>query len=127
MNFLQFIQTHRFSYISKTNATEAQTLLLDKKIVQAILNGLPKSYQTFVSIQRGLEEPPALEALISAVEIEERTQDSSISDLSSNFAAAMFHRGGRGGRSRGRGGRGGNRGSDRGSLNSAKTPFPLQH
>ena len=39
------------------------------------------------------------------------------------FAAAMFHRGGRGGRSRGRGGRGDNRGSDRGSLKPAKTPF----
>ena len=123
LNFLQFIQTHRFSYISKTTATEAQTLLLDKKIVQVILNGLPKSYQTFVSIQRGLEEPPTLEALISAVEIEDRTQDSSLADLSANFASATFHRG-RGGRSRARGARGanrGNRGSDRGSSRTANS------
>ena len=69
-------QTHRHNFITKTQAGEDDTLILDSKIVQVILNSLPKSYQTFVGIHRGLPHPPTLEALILAVEIEERTQDS---------------------------------------------------
>ena len=45
------------------------TISLDKKIVQLILNGLPKSYQTFTFLQRALEEPPELQDLIQAIEI----------------------------------------------------------
>ena len=46
-SYVQYIQTHRFNFISKTNADGPQTVALDKKIVQTVLIGLPKSYQTF--------------------------------------------------------------------------------
>ena len=97
-------------------------MIMDKKIVQMMLNGLPKSYQTFVSIQRALHEPPNLEALTLSVELEERTQDSmGVQDVS-GISAAMVNRGGRGGRLRGRGSRGGNYGGDRASFSKTK-PF----
>ena len=54
----------------------ATTLILDNKIVQLILNTLPKSYQTFLGIQRGQAHPPTLEALFVAMEVEEQTQES---------------------------------------------------
>ena len=73
--FGQYIQTRRYNFITKlTQADALTTLALDNKIVQMILNGLPKSYQTF--IQRGQPHPTTLEALFAAVEIEERTQES---------------------------------------------------
>ena len=86
-----------------------------------ILNGLPKSYQTFVGIQRGQPHPPTLEALFAAVEIEERTQESAghSSDAAAGFAAATVARG-RGGRGRGRGA---HVGVDRTSI-SKKTKKP---
>ena len=82
--------------VSKIQANEEETIFLDKKIVQMILNSLPKLYQTFVSIQRALTEPLNLEALTTAVEIEERTQDSSVQE---GVSAAMVNRGGRSNRS----------------------------
>ena len=107
-SYVQYIQTHRFNFISKTNADEAKTVALDKKIVQTVLIGLPKSYQTFVSIQRALSEPPNLAALIEAVEIEERSQDStSTHEAALGMAAMAVARGGHAARVRGRGGRGG--------------------
>ncbi len=42
-SYVQYIQTHRFNFISKTNADDEQTVALDKKIVQTVLIGLPKS------------------------------------------------------------------------------------
>ena len=117
LSSLQYIQTHRYNFITKTQADEDATEALDNKIVQMILNGLPKSYQTFVGIQRGLAEPPTLEALIKAVEIEERTQVSAghssdeAAGLSAAFAAATVSRGR--GRGRGRGERGAHVGGDR--------------
>ena len=107
-SFVQYIQTHRFNFISKTNADVEQTVALDKKIVQTVLIGLPKSYQTFVSIQRTKEAPPTLAALIEAIEIEERTQDStSTHEVALGMAAMAVGRGGHAARARGRGGRGG--------------------
>ena len=85
---------------------------MDNKIIQVILNSLPKSYQTFVGIHRGQPQPPTLEALIVAVEIEERTQDSSghSQEVAAGIAAAMVARaqarGERGARARQRGVRG---------------------
>ena len=107
-SYVQYIQTHRFNFVSKTNADEEQTVALDKKIVQTVLIGLPKSYQTFVSIQRAKAEPPTLADLIEAVEIEERTQDStSTHEVVLAMAATAVGRGGHSARARGRGGRGG--------------------
>ena len=118
---LQYIQTRCHAFITKTQADEATTLILDNKIVQVILNSLPKSYQTFVGIHRGQPQPPTLEVLIAAVEIEERTQDSS-SQGQEAFAAAMIARaqarGERGARARQRGARGG---VDRTSISKTKT------
>ena len=91
-----------------SSARRTQTVALDKKIVQTVLIGLPKSYQTFVSIQRALPEPPNLAALIEAVEIEERSQDStSTHEVALGMAAMAVARGGHAARVRGRGGRGG--------------------
>ena len=124
LSSLQYIQTRRHAFITKTQADEATTLVLDNKIVQVILNSLPKSYQTFVGIHRGQPQPPTLEALIVAVEIEERTQDSSghSQESSAGLAAAMVARaqarGERGARGRQRGLRGG---VDRTSVSKTKT------
>ena len=57
---MQYIQTRRYNFITKTQADGPTTEALDNKIVQMILNGLPKSYQTFVGIQRGQPHPPTL-------------------------------------------------------------------
>ena len=71
LSFLQYIQTNRFNFIGKTSATEAETIVLEKNIVQTVLIGLPNwLYQTFVSIQRALPDPPNLEALILAEELD---------------------------------------------------------
>ena len=108
LSYVRYIQTHRFNFISKTNADEPQTAALDKKIVQTVLIGLPKSYQTFVSIQRARPDPPTLVALFEAVELEERIQDStSTHEVAFGIAAMMVNRGGYAARARGRGGRGG--------------------
>ena len=86
-----------------------------------MLIGLPKSYQTFVSIQRALPDPPNLVDLILAVELEERTQDSTVvHEVSIGVVAMMANRGDYRGRVRGREGRGGNQ-SDRSSFIKAKT------
>ena len=105
-SFVQFIQTNRFNFISKTNADADQTVALDKKIVQTVLMGLPKSYQTFVSIQRAKDEPPILADLFEAIDIEERSQDSTSTHESALGLAAMaVARDGHSARARGRGGR----------------------
>ena len=51
---LQYIQTRRYAFITKTQADEAATLVLDNKIVQVILNLLPKSQEFAQTLLRQL-------------------------------------------------------------------------
>ena len=126
-SYVQYIQTHRFNFISKTNADEEQTLALDKKIVQTVLIGLPKSYQTFVSIQRAKDHPSTLAALIEAVEIEERSQEStSMHEVALGTAAMAVGRGGHAARARGRGGRGGVYADRISLIKKAKNAAPVK-
>ena len=125
-SYVQYIENARFNFITKTHLDDENTISLDKKIVQLILNGLPKSYQTFTFLQRALEEPPELQDLIQAIEIQERTHASAgeVRDESPlGFAAAA--RGKRGGYARGNRGRGGHHASQRGSHASTKTGKPF--
>ena len=87
----------------------------------------PNRTETFVSIQRALPEPPNLAALIEAVEIEERSQEStSTHEVALGMAAMAVARGGHAARARGRGGRGGVY-ADRVSLiKKAKNAAPVK-